>query len=294
MTPALSVIVPCSHRHDLLQICLAAVRRFAPPGTEMIVVDDGSPDARASEAAGDARIVRFDRPRGFCVAANAGVAAARAPIVELLNDDCEVGRGWADAALRQFADPAVVAVAPLVLRHSDPDTIDSAGDEYDYGGFARKVGHGRRLAVADLTPREVFGASGSSAFYRRIALVAAGGFPVSFGAYFEDVDLAFRLRRAGGRIVYEPRSIVRHRGGSSYGRPSRRLVERQSCNEERVFWRNLSPVELRRWLPRHVAVLGGKALRRWDEGLLGPWLAGRLRAWATIRSDRAAWARRSG
>jgi GT2 family glycosyltransferase len=126
-------------------------------------------------------------------------------------------------------------------------------------------------------------------------LAAAGGFPESFEAYFEDVDLAFRLRHCGGRVAYEPASVVLHRGGSSYGRPTRRLVERQSCNEERVFWRNLSPAELRRWLPRHVAVLAGKALRRWEEGLLGPWLAGRVRAWASIRADRAPWRRsRSG
>src|SRR5262249_59093388 len=108
----------------------------------------------------------------------------------------------------------------------------------------------------------------------------AGAFPAHFVAYFEDVDRAFRLRRAGGVIVYEPASRVFHRGGSSYGRPDRRLVEQQSCNEERVFWRNLPGPQLARCLPRHLAVLTGKAVRRWREGTLLAWACGRLRAWS--------------
>jgi hypothetical protein len=55
-------------------------------------------------------------------------------------------------------------------------------------------------------------------------------------------------------------------------------LERQSCNEERVFWRNVRGQQLVRALPRHAIVLAGKALRRWQEGTLLPWLMGRLRA----------------
>ena len=164
--------------------------------------------------------------------------------------------------------------------------IDSAGDGYDPGGFARKLGHGEPLTPARLRRREVFGASASSAFYRRDLLLRVGAFPERFGAYFEDVDLAFRLHRAGGVIVYEPASRVLHRGGSSYGRPSRTLVEQQSCNEERVFWRNLPGPDLIRALPRHLAVLAGKAVRRWREGTLLPWACGRLRAWAEVVDSR--------
>jgi GT2 family glycosyltransferase len=128
----------------------------------------------------------------------------------------------------------------------------------------------------------VFGASGSSAFYRREILDKVGGFPEQFGAYFEDVDLAFRLQRAGGVVMFEPASRVLHRGGSSYGKSSRRLLEQQSCNEERVWWRNLPGRELIRALPRHLAVLAGKAARRWREGTLLPWACGRSRAWSEI------------
>src|SRR5439155_13214777 len=116
---------------------------------------------------------------------------------------------------------------------------------------------------AHLPPRTVFGAGASSAFYRRTALLRGGAFPESFGAYFEDVDLAFRLQRAGYRAVFEPAARVLHRVSASYGPPRRKLVEQQSCNEERVFWRNLPGRALVRALSRQLAVLAAKAWRRW-------------------------------
>jgi GT2 family glycosyltransferase len=164
-----------------------------------------------------------------------------------------------------------------------PPLIDSAGDEYDPGGFARKRSHGQPWAgERSRSPLAgpVRGASAAAAFYRRDAVRAVGGFPPDFGAYFEDVDLSCRLRRAGHAIWHEPGSVVWHQVSASYGRrPSRRLLEQQSCNEERVFWRNLGREHRFRHLGRHLAVLSGKAVRRFGEGTLSPWLAGRFRAW---------------
>lgn len=285
----LSIVIPSFCRADLLRRCLVSVTSFAPTGTEILVIDDGSENAVISEVASQfrgVRVLRLAVRSGFCVAANTGISCSRGDVVELLNDDTEVTVGWADAALMRFASPQVVAVAPLVFQ-LDPDRresglpalIDSAGDEYDSGGFARKRFHGKTGSAESLSSAElVWGASASSAFYRRSALLAAGMFPTDFGAYFEDVDLSHRLRKIG-ETWFEPASVVWHRVSGSYGRtPNRRVLELQSRNEERVFWRN---VGWRRF-PRHVAVLAGKALRRWQEGTLTPWLTGRLRAWAGV------------
>ena len=286
LTPSLSVVVP-SHRHvTLLAACLAAVARHAPAGTEVVVADDASVGHAVTRVAASfgVRSVRLPRRGGFCAAVNAGLAAARGVVVELLNDDTEVQAGWADAALRHFADPRVVAVAPLVLRHGTT-TIDTAGDEYHRGGYASKRGHGVPWESAPAALRvagPVWGVSAAAGFYRRAALDAVGGFPADFGAYFEDVDVSHRLRAAGGEVWYEPASVVLHHVSASYGRrPSRRTLEAQSCNEERVWWRNTPRAERLRGLPLHLAVLAGKALRRQGEGTLGPWLAGRVRGLLT-------------
>jgi GT2 family glycosyltransferase len=285
----LSIIIPSHNRPDLLRRCLDTVARHVPAGSEVIVVDDASPGGTVSTTAAGfvgVRIRRLPRRRGFCAAANTGIRAAGGDVVELLNDDTEVTRGWADAALAAFADPRVAAVAPLVLRWpgagAEGPRIDSAGDRYYLGGVAGKRGHGEGLTAEYLRPGAVFGASGSSAFYRRDVLLQVGLFPEEFGAYFEDVDVAFRLHRAGYQVYYEPASQVLHRVGASHGRPGRRLLEQQSCNEERVFWRNLPAADLGRALPRHLAVLAAKAWRRGREGTLLPFLCGRLRLLAEL------------
>jgi GT2 family glycosyltransferase len=284
----LSVVIPSHNRPDLLRACLTSVTRHAPAGAEILVVDDASPGAAVSAAASDfphVRCLRLPRRRGFAPAANAGIAAASGRVVELLNDDTEVEPGWAESALAHFADPAVAAVAPLVLRWSgngEATIIDSAGDRYFRGGVAGKRGHGEPVGPDYLRPCRVFGASASSAFYRRDVLLRVGAFPEEFGAYFEDVDLSFRLHRAGGEVVYEPASRVRHRVSASYGAPRRRLLEQQSRNEELVFWRNLPAGELVRALPLHLAVVAAKAWRRWGEGNLRPFVVGRLRALAAL------------
>ncbi len=296
----LSLVIPSHNRAELLRLCLASVRRHAPADTEIVVVDDASPAHAVSRTAQEfagVRVLRLPRRRGFCAAANAGIRAAHNPIVELLNDDTEVSAGWAEAALDHFNNRQVAAVAPLVLRYpplTNADSgqriadsgwrIDSAGDRYFAGGVAGKRGHGQPLSATYLQGGEVFGASASSAFYRRAALLDVGAFPEEFGAYFEDVDLSFRLHWAGYRIVYEPESRVWHRVSASHGRPSRRLLEQQSRNEERVFWRNLPGRELLRAVPWHGAVLAAKAWRRWQKGELMPFVFGRLRALAEMPS----------
>jgi GT2 family glycosyltransferase len=276
-------VIPSHNRPDLLRLCLASVLRHAPADTEVLVVDDASPGHAVSRAArefGGVKVLRLNRRRGFCAAVNAGIRAANGPIVELLNDDTEVSAGWAEAGLLPFADPQVAAVAPLVLcgPAGGVPHIDSAGDRYFAGGIAGKRGHGLALGATYLQGGEVFGASASSAFYRRDALLEVGAFPEEFGAYFEDVDVSFRLHWEGYRIVYQPASRVWHRVSASHGKPTRRLLEQQSRNEERVFWRNLPDRELLRALPWHVAVLAAKGCRRWQEGQWLPFVFGRLRA----------------
>jgi GT2 family glycosyltransferase len=279
----LSIVIPSRHRADLLRACLASVTRYAPVGTEVIVVDDaslGGTISKCAQAFADVRVLRMPKQSGFCAAANAGIRAARHAIVELLNDDTEVTKGWTDAPLAALADLSIGAVAPLVLYWPGGAVgearIDSAGDRYYRGGIAGKRGHGKTLTTDYLRRSRVFGASGSCAFYRRDAILRVGGFPESFSAYFEDVDLSFRLHWAGFEIVYEPASQVLHHVSASYGMGERGLVAQQARNEERVFWRNLPSGDLLRALPAHLAVVAAKAWRRWRTGELGPFLRGRL------------------
>ena len=168
--------------------------------------------------------------------------------------------------------------------------MDSAGDSYSVFGWPAKRGHGQpRKLFSERPMEEVFGASGSSAFYRTTALERTGGFDPLFGSYYEDVDLAFRLRWAGYRCVFAPRSLVYHDVSSTYDHGSPALQRRMSRNAEFVFWANLSAVLLVLAILPHLAFLVVQGAWRLARGRLRPFLAGKwdaLCAWQEIKARR--------
>jgi len=278
---SLSIVIPTFNGRSHLESCLASVRRHAPPATQVIVVDDGSSDGTLDWLKSEhpwVERLRTPSNLGFCGAVNLGLRHATGDVVELLNNDTTVTEGWAEAALVHFADPTVGSVAPLTLRMDEPTVVDSAGQEYHLIGWARNVGYGCRLGPEYLQGREVFGPSGCSGFYRRDALLQLGGLWPEYGAYFEDTDLAFRLRRAGYRCIYEPKSRVFHRGSATYGTMPDRLIRLISRNEELVFWINLPTPWLLAGLIPHLAFQCVRMLRKACTGQLGPYLEGKFDA----------------
>lgn len=293
--PVCSVVIPSYNGRALLETCLGSIARCRPAAIELevIVADDASSDDTAAWLAQvhpEVRLVRLERNGGFCAAANAGIAAARGRFVQLLNNDTEVTAGWVEAGLAPFADPAVGSVAPLVLVRSDPTRVDSAGDSYSLVGWPTKRGHGQPTRDwIDHPSDHVFGASGSSAFYRAEALERAGALDASFGSYYEDVDLAFRLRWAGYGCVFAPACRILHDVSASYdhGRPA--LQRRMSRNAEILFWTDLPARWLLLAVVPHAIFTLAQAAWRLVRGRGRPFLLGKLdalRALPTVRSRR--------
>jgi GT2 family glycosyltransferase len=124
----------------------------------------------------------------------------------------------------------------------------------------------------------VFGASGSSAFYRTEALRAVGALDPSFGSYYEDVDLAFRLRWAGYGCQFTPACRILHDVSASYdhGRPA--LQRRMSRNAELLFWSDLPKRWLALALVPHLLFTLAQGLWRGVRGRARPFLLGKLDA----------------
>jgi GT2 family glycosyltransferase len=294
--PALSVVIPTYNGRRLLEVCLSSLERCRPPdlAMEMIVADDASTDGTAEWVASAyprVRVVRRSSNGGFVAAANAGIAAARGAVIQLLNNDTEVTPGWAEAGLAPFDDPGVGSVAPLVLVRSEPGRVDSAGDGYALVGWPFKRGHGEPAAKwAAHPPDRVLGASGSSAFYRASALATVGGYDPAFGSYYEDIDLAFRLRWAGYSCVFAPACRVLHEVSASYDHARPDLQRRMARNAELLYWSDLPLgfIALSFW--PHVAFTAAQAAWRLARGRLRPFLAGKLdalRMLPVFRSRRA-------
>jgi len=296
--PLCSVVIPTYNGRALLGTCLASVALHRPTDPslpiEVIVADDASTDGTAEWLAcvhPDVRLVRLERNGGFCAAANAGIAAARGRFIQVLNNDTEVAAGWIEAGLDPFADPTVGAVAPLVLASFDPARVDSAGDSYSLTGWPTKRGQGQQAALfAARLVEEVFGASGSSAFYRAAALEQAGTFDPLFGSYYEDVDLSFRLRWAGYRCLFAPRCVIYHDVSASYDHGSPELQRRMARNAEIVFWANLPAGWLLMAIVPHLVFVALQGAWRMARGRLLPFLLGKcdaIRAWPAIKARRA-------
>jgi O-antigen biosynthesis protein len=297
--PACSVVIPTYNGRRLLETCLPSVYRHLPRDmdVEVIVVDDASTDDTAKWVAfryPQVRLIQLHTNVGFCGAANAGIAAASGPIIQLLNNDTEVMPGWIEAGVAPFSDPRVGSVAPLVLVRSDPSRVDSAGDQYALVGWPSKRGHGEPAAKwTSKQPELVFGASGSSAFYRAQAVRLAGAYDPSFGSYYEDVDLAFRLRWAGYVCMFTPHSQILHEVSASYDHSRPELQRRMSRNAEVLFWSNLPLPWLVVAVVPHLGFSLSQAVWRLARGRLRPFLAGKRDALSAASGFRVRRAQRA-
>ena len=279
----LSVVVPTYNGRDLLEPCLASLARHRPAeGVEVIVADDASTDGTAewlTTAYPEVRVVRLAQNSGFVAAANAGIAAARGDFIQLLNNDAEVTANWVEAGLEPFRDPTVGSVAPLVLVRSDPDRVDSAGDLYSIVGWPAKRGHGEPAARWRAHPPDrVFAASGSSAIYRGDAIRKLGGFDPAFGSYYEDIDLAFRLRWLGYSCAFAPECVVLHEVSATYDHARPELQRRMSRNAEFLFWADLPLPHLLAALGPHLAFTAAQLAWRLARRRATPFLLGKLDA----------------
>ncbi|HEV3203736.1 MAG TPA: glycosyltransferase, partial [Gemmataceae bacterium] len=255
-------------------------------GTQVIVVDDGSTDDSRfwlAEKHPWVEMLALPTNQGFCQAMNAGLALARGTVVEMLNNDTQVCRYWAQAALAHFADPTVGSVAPLVVFWDRPNVIDSAGQEYHRCGWGKNRGYGKSLNEHYLESCDVFGPSGSSGFYRRSVLQKVGMLLPEYGAYYEDVDLSFRLRWAGFRCIYEPGSRVFHKESGTYRQQRDHVVRLLARNEELVFWINLQTRDLLLGLIPHLGFLAVRALRKTLQGQGGTFFAAKWEAFKKWR-----------
>lgn len=279
--PDLSVVIPTYNGLRVLRSCIAALRRHLPPYAEVIVVDDGSTDGTSRFVERSypwVRLIRFPRNHGFCTAINAGIHEARGAIVETLNNDAFVTAGWADAAMKLFNDPTVGSVAPRVWLLSKDGVLDSAGLVYHICGYARNRGAKWHCRGVLQQRREIFGATASAAFYRRDALLAVGAFPENYHAYYDDVDVAFRLRWAGYRCIYEPASQVVHWGSFSHNLRRPQVARQHSLNEERTFWINMPGHLLPLAIPFHLAYVALRTVMAGFRGVGTAYLAGKLDA----------------
>lgn len=229
--PTVSVVVCTRNRPDDLARCLSALHAIEYDGAlELIVVDNAPSDDRTARIVRErfpgVRYVREDRP-GLNWARNRGIAAARHAIVAFTDDDVVVDRRWVQGLARVFAEhPGVMAVTGLV----EPLELETAAQVAfeRYGGFGRGylqrwIGVNRaggERAASEHTATARFGTGANMAF-RHSVFSRIGAFDpaLDVGTVTNgggDLELFFRLLKAGFPLVYTPQALVRHRHRCAY------------------------------------------------------------------------------
>lgn len=257
-TPKVQVIVVAYNSGAYLQRCIDALAGQTFRDFEAVIWDNASNDGAADAIVlpPNAELVRCNHNLGFSAANNRAAELSRSEYIALLNPDAFAEAGWLERLVKAADETGAEAIASLQLDASDEALLDGAGDCMSIAGVPWRGGFGRARREAPAERVEVFSACGAAALYRRGAFERLGGFEEAFFCYCEDVDLGFRLRRAGGRCILEPRAVVRHVGGASSGGSGSAFAEYHGArNRLWTFFRNmpwwLMPVAL----PAHLLVM---------------------------------------
>jgi O-antigen biosynthesis protein len=240
--PTLSIVIPVYEQHETTFGCLRSIAEFRPSVPyEVIVMDDTSPTpaAAALSVVEGVRFVRNEKNLGFLGNVNRGAHEARGEYLLILNNDTLLTVGAIDALVNTFRDHENVGLVGAKLLNAD-GTVQEAGGIVWRDGSAWNWGRGEYPHDPRFNfVRNADYCSGAALAIRRDLFLDMGGFDVHFApAYYEDTDLAFRVRARGLRVVYQPHAEVYHLEGVSHGRDqSSGIKAYQVTNAKKFFER---------------------------------------------------------
>ena len=215
-------MVPSLGTSPYLRDCLHSAAASQGVCAEIVLVHprSGTPDF---DSIPGLRLVDSGGEVGFSEACNLGISKSSGDFVALLNDDAILEPDWARrlvSALRET--PGAAAAQGVNLQMASPDRMDGRGLQWNQSWQAVQIGHGDPAPPTDGPSEEVFGVSATAAVYRRSALDATSLpnseiFDIRLESYYEDVELACRLRQAGYTALSVPAARARHAGATTTG-----------------------------------------------------------------------------
>jgi len=255
-------IVNWNGRH-LLEECLPSVFAldYPPEELECVVVDNGSSDGSVAWLQAlwpQVRIVAHPDNGGFAAAANDAAAAANGEVVAFLNNDCRVAPTWLRHLVEALAAAGAAAAGSCMLDWSG-ERVDFDGAAMNFHGHGSNRSFGRDyVAGGSRAPEPALFACGGAMVVERARFLATGGFDAEYFAYFEDVDLGWRLWVEGERVLYVPDAVAfhRHRGSGMDRARWRFLLERNALAS---LFKNYDDANLEVVLPAARALLAARA-----------------------------------
>jgi GT2 family glycosyltransferase len=257
--PLVSIVVLNWNGLANTKVCLEHLRKLDYRNYEIIVVDNGSADGSKEFFETLTDIVYIDNPtnRGFTGGHIDGLAKAKGEFILLLNNDAVVKHDYLTVALESFQDKQVAAVGGRAyFWNDDAPLLDEQNPFYSYMEVDIFSGEARMLSQDSSRIQEVNVVSGSAVLVRRSVIDKIGYLYDPFFAYFEETDLFARMKRAGYKVLYDPRLRIWHRNGASSGASSGSYFFFYHIFRNRFIFavRNFEPWFLRRFLLHYAKV----------------------------------------
>jgi GT2 family glycosyltransferase len=283
-----TVVIPTWNRKDLIERVVPLMVGQTKPPEEILVVDNGSADGttEAAERLG-ARVLRFERNRGFAAAVNAGIRTAETDWVAVVNNDVEPARDWLEQ-LFAAARPEIWFALGKIVGAGRPELLDGTFDVICRGGCSWRAGHGRPDSSFWSVPGPALFPPFTAALFRRELFERVGFLDERLESFLEDVDFGLRCALGGYSGIYVPRAVAAHQSGATLGPWSPRMVSLVSRNQLLLVAKHFPPGWLWRYgWPVFVAqsLWGAVALRH---GCGRAWLEGKWRALRMFRGMRPA------
>jgi O-antigen biosynthesis protein len=220
--PVVSLLIPVYGQHETTFACLKSISEHPPRRPfEVVVMDDCSPERAADALAkvSGIRIIRTETNLGFIGNVNAAASHARGQWLIILNNDTVVRQGALDALLDTFDAHHNVGLVGAKLLNAD-GSVQEAGGIVWRDGSAWNWGRGQHRDDPRFNfVRDADFCSGAAIAISRELFAGMGGFDAHYApAYYEDTDLAFRVRARGLRVLYQPAAEIFHLEGVSHGR----------------------------------------------------------------------------
>jgi GT2 family glycosyltransferase len=216
----ISIVIPNYNGKEHLRVCLESIRNQTYKDYEIILVDNNSKDDSikfTEENFPEVRIVKLNYNSGFAKAVNEGIKKSKGEYVLLLNNDTECESDFLSEMISGFKSEETGSVACKMLNFYDRSIIDNAGDFIKLRGSPYARGFQKKDSGQYEKEEYIFGACAGAAVYRKEVFEKAGYFDEDFFAYYEDVDMSFRMQIEGYKCFYNPKAVCYHKRGGTSG-----------------------------------------------------------------------------